>query len=200
MSCERVARARHIRPLDPTRIHVCVPPPPPFSGAPGAGGPVAVGCAGGLGWGGAGRNFRFFNFRVRWPRNSIRGQTIMAKQTAPLEAAVSPSSGRFQVVCGGDRTPWCGVRPSVHWQMRGRPSQHRAGLPPGAAHRREATVVFACSPPPGSQQPLGLQLHDETARQPAHHSKTNELPARRSAAELSGGVRSRPGGPRLDAS
>ena len=52
--------------------------------------------------------------------------------------------------------------------------------------------------PPDSQPPPGL--HDETARQPAHHSKTNELPARRSAAELSGGVRSRPGGPRLDAS
>ena len=194
----------HVRDIfvpNPNRIHVCVPPP--FSGAPGAGRPVAaVGgvCAavgGALGWGG--RNFRFFHFRVRWPRNSIRGQTIMAKQTAPREAAVSPSSGRFQVVCGGDRTPWCGVRPSVHWQMRGRPSQHRAGLPPGAAHRREATVVFACcSPPPDSQPPPGL--HDETARQPAHHSKTNELPARRSAAELSGGVRSRPGGPRLDAS
>jgi hypothetical protein len=173
-------------------------PPPVFwrAGRRGASG-------GGVRWGarlgGAGRNFRFSNFRVRWPRNSIRGQTIMAKQTAPLEAAVSPSSGRFQVVCGGDRTPWCGVRPSVHWQMRGRPSQHRAGLPPGAAHRREATVVFACcSPPPDSQSPPGL--HDETARQPAHHSKTNELPARRSAAELSGGVRSRPGGPRLDAS
>jgi len=149
-------------------------PPPVFwrAGRRGASG-------GGVRWGarlgGAGRNFRFFNFRVRWPRNSIRGQTIMAKQTAPLEAAVSPSSGRFQVVCGGDRTPWCGVRPSVHWQMRGRPSQHRAGLPPGAAHRREATVVFACcSPPPDSQPPPGL--HDETARQPAHHSKTNELP------------------------
>ena len=194
----------HVRDIfvpNPNRTHVCVPPPVFWRapGAPGAsGGRCTMGCAGGgsLGWGG--RNFRVFNFRVRWPRNSIRGQTIMAKQTAPREAAVSPSSGRFQVVCGGDRTPWCGVRPSVHWQMRGRPSQHRAGLPPGAAHRREATVVFACSPPPDSQPPPGL--HDETARQPAHHSKTNELPARRSAAELSGGVRSRPGGPRLDAS
>ena len=193
----------HVRDIfvpNPNRTHVYVPPPVFWRapGAPGAsGGRCTMGCAGGgsLGWGG--RNFRVFNFRVRWPRNSIRGQTIMAKQTAPREAAVSPSSGRFQVVCGGDRTPWCGVRPSVHWQMRGRPSQHRAGLPPGAAHRREATVVFACSPPPDSQPPPGL--HDETARQPAHHSKTNELPARRSAAELSGGVRSRPGGPRLDA-
>ena len=83
---------------NPNRIHVCVPPP--FSGAPGAGGPVAA--VGGVAlarWGG--RNFRSFDFRVRWPRNSIRGQTIMAKQTAPREAAVSPSSGRFQVVCGG---------------------------------------------------------------------------------------------------
>ena len=194
----------HVRDIfvpNPNRTHVCVPPPVFWRapGAPGAsGGRCTMGCAGGgsLGWGG--RNFRVFNFRVRWPRNSIRGQRIMAKQTAPREAAVSPSSGRFQVVCGGDRTPWCGVRPSVHWQMRGRPSQHRAGLPPGAVHRREATVVFACSPPPDSQPPPGL--HDETARQPAHHSKTNELPARRSAAELSGGVRSRPGGPRLDAS
>ena len=197
----------HVRDIfvpNPNRIHVCVPPPPPFSGAPGAGRGASGAGVGGVRfarWGGlsagGGRNFRSFDFRVRWPRNSIRGQTIMAKQTAPREAAVSPSSGRFQVVCGGDRTPWCGVRPSVHWQMRGRPSQHRAGLPPGAAHRREATVVFACSSPPDSQPPSGL--HDETARQPAHHSKTNELPARRSAAELSGGVRSRPGSPRLDA-
>ena len=195
MRVSECARVRHIRPQSEPNPRLCAPPP--FSGAPGAGGPVRRwGALGGSA--GGGRNFRFFNFRVRWPRNSIRGQTIMAKQTAPREAAVSPSSGRFQVVCGGDRTPWCGVRPSVHWQMRGRPSQHRAGLPPGAAHRREATVVFACSPPPDSQPPPGL--HDETARQPAHHSKTNELPARRSAAELSGGVRSRPGGPRLDAS
>jgi len=79
-------------------------PPPVFwrAGRRGASG-------GGVRWGarlgGAGRNFRFFNFRVRWPRNSIRGQTIMAKQTAPLEAAVSPSSGRFQVVCGGTGRP-----------------------------------------------------------------------------------------------
>jgi hypothetical protein len=46
------------------------------------------------------------------PNFTVRGQTIMAKQTAPREAAmakqtapreaaVSPSSGRFQVVCGG---------------------------------------------------------------------------------------------------
>ena len=208
MSCERVARARHIRPQSEPNPRLRAPPV--FWRAPGAPGASggrwgALSASWGAPWGGlslgwGGRNFRFFNFRVRWPRNSIRGQTIMAKQTAPREAAVSPSSVRFQVVCGGGPdAPWCGVRPSVHWQMRGRPIQHRAGLPPGAAHRREATVVFACcSPPPDSQPPPGL--HDETARQPAHHSKTNELPARRSAAELSGGVRSRPGGPRLDAS
>ena len=45
---------------NPNRIHVCVPPP--FSGAPGAGGPVAVGCAGGLGWGGRGEIFDFSIF------------------------------------------------------------------------------------------------------------------------------------------
>ena len=96
----------HVRDIfvpNPNRIHVCVPPPPVFwrAGRRGASGRWGVCAAGGraLGWGG--RNFRFFNFRVRWPRNSIRGQTIMAKQTAPREAAVSPSSGRFQVVCGG---------------------------------------------------------------------------------------------------
>ena len=97
----------HVRDIfvpNPNRTHVCVPPPVFWRapGAPGAsGGRCTMGCAGGgsLGWGG--RNFRVFNFRVRWPRNSIRGQRIMAKQTAPREAAVSPSSGRFQVVCGG---------------------------------------------------------------------------------------------------
>ena len=168
----------------------CLPPPVFWrAGRRGASG-------GGVRWGaarlgGAGRNFRFFNFRVRWPRNSIRGQTIMAKQTAPLEAAVSPSSGRFQVVCGGDRTPWCGVRPSVHWQMRGRPIQHRAGLPPGAAHRREATVVFACSPPPDSQPPPGL--HDETARQPAP-SLENERAARATVRSRAQRRRAKPAG------
>jgi len=99
VSCERVARARHIRPQSEPNPRLRTSPPP-FSCAPGAGGPVAA--VGGVAlarWGG--RNFRSFDFRVRWPRNSIRGQTIMAKQTAPREAAVSPSSGRFQVVCGG---------------------------------------------------------------------------------------------------
>ena len=47
------------------------------------------------------------------------------------------------------------VRDHTRTRPRGRPSQHRAGLPPGAAHRREATVVFACSPPPGSPGPPG---------------------------------------------
>ena len=157
MSCERVARARHIRPQSEPNPRLRAPPV--FWRAPGAPGASggrwgALSASWGAPWGGlslgwGGRNFRFFNFRVRWPRNSIRGQTIMAKQTAPREAAVSPSSGRFQVVCGGGPdAPWCGVRPSVHWQMRGRPIQHRAGLPPApltaekppsyspAAHRR----------------------------------------------------------------
>ena len=97
----------HVRDIfvpNPNRTHVCVPPP--FSGAPGAGargGSVAVRAGGALTRAPGGRrNFRFFNFRVRCPTNSIRGQTIMAKQTAPREAAVSPSSGRFpEVVCGG---------------------------------------------------------------------------------------------------
>ena len=83
---------------NPNRIHVCVPPPR-FLARRAPGGQWRWGALGGSA--GGGRNFRFFNFRVRWPRNSIRGQTIMAKQTAPREAAVSPSSGRFQVVCGG---------------------------------------------------------------------------------------------------
>ena len=140
--------------------------------------------------------FRFFNFRVRWPRNSIRGQTIMAKQTAPREAAVSPSSGRFQVVCGGDRTPWCGVRPSVHWQMRGRPSQHRAGLPPGAAHRGEATVVFACSPPPGSQQPLGTPNLDPPPFDTGRPLSSNRLCPLSSMHRLQKARHNRSGSPR----
>ena len=191
----------HVRDIfvpNPNRIHVCVPPP--FSGAPGAGGPVAGGgCAlleGGLSAGG-GEIFDFSIFVFDGPetRYGVRQLWQNKPHLEKRRFRRVPADSRSFV--GGDRTPWCGVRPSVHWQMRGRPSQHRAGLPPGAAHRREATVVFACSPPPDSQPPPGL--HDETARQPAHHSKTNELPARRSAAELSGGVRSRPGGPRLDA-
>ena len=188
----------HVRDIfvpNPNRTHVCVPPPVFWRapGAPGAsGGRCTMGCAGGgsLGWGG--RNFRVFNFRVRWPRNSIRGQRIMAKQTAPREAAVSPSSGRFQVVCvGGDRTPWCGVRPSVHWQMRGRPSQHRAGLPPGAAHRREATVVFACSSPPDSQPPPGLHGRNCAA---ASASLENERAARATVRSRAQRRRAKPAG------
>ena len=58
-----------------------------------------------------GQKIDFFKFRVRWLRKSRGAQGIMAKQTAPREAAVSPSSGRFQVVWG--RT--CGV----HWQTEG---------------------------------------------------------------------------------
>ena len=106
MSCERVARARHIRPQSGPNPRLRAPPV--FWRAPGAPGASGGrwGALAGAPWGGlslgwGGRNFRVFNFRVRWPRNSIRGQTIMAKQTAPREAAVSPSSGRFQVVCGG---------------------------------------------------------------------------------------------------
>ena len=169
----------HVRDIfvpNPNRIHVCVPPP--FSGAPGAGGPVAGGgCAlleGGLSAGG-GEIFDFSIFVFDGPetrygvRQLWQNKPHLEKRRfrrVPADSRSFGGTGRGR----GRPAPGAVSDPVVHWQMRGRPSQHRARLPPGAAHRREATVVFACSPPPGSQ------LHDETARQPAHHSKTNELP------------------------
>ena len=83
----------------PIRTEPTSASPPRFLARRAPGGQWRWGALGGSA--GGGRNFRSFDFRVRWPRNSIRGQTIMAKQTTPREAAVSPSSGRFQVVCGG---------------------------------------------------------------------------------------------------
>ena len=190
---------------NPNRTHVCVPPP--FSGAPGAGGPVEWGGGGCAGGGarrlasrlGGGRNFRFFNFRVRCPRNSIRGQTIMAKQTAPREAAVSPSSGRFQVVCGGGTGRPGAVSDPVY---TGRCVAVRANTARGCPQ----APLTAEKPPSYSPAAHRRPTHSRHSAyftklrgSRLHHSKTNELPARRSAAELSGGVRSRPGGPRLDA-
>lgn len=58
MRVSECARVRHIRPQSEPNPRLRAPPP--FSGAPGAGGPVAVGCAGGLGWGGA--KFSIFQF------------------------------------------------------------------------------------------------------------------------------------------
>lgn len=56
-----------------------------------------------MGWGlrgGGSRNFGFLDFRVRWSGRSMGAQGIMGEQTAPAEAAVSASSGRFQVLRG----------------------------------------------------------------------------------------------------
>ena len=60
MRVSECARVRHIRPQSEPNPRLRAPPP--FSGAPGAGGPVAVGCAGGLGWGGRGEIFDFSIF------------------------------------------------------------------------------------------------------------------------------------------
>ena len=168
VSCERVARARHIRPQSEPNPRLRAPPVFWRAGRRGASGRWGVCAAGGraLGWGG--RNFRFFNFRVRWPRNSIRGQTIMAKQTAPREAAVSPSSGRFQVVWvwgGPDALVRCptqctlaDARPSEptsgtrkHEDRRTNKCWAASALPVPSDHLRDANDI--ASPPGADDRP-----------------------------------------------
>jgi hypothetical protein len=181
---------------NPNRTHVCVPPP--FSGAPGAGGPVEWGGGGCAGGGasrvsaGGGAKFSIFQFSCSMAQKIDTGSDNYGKTN---RTSRSGGFAEFRPIPGrlwrGDRTPWCGVRPSVHWQMRGRPSQHRAGLPPGAAHRREATVVFACSPPPDSQPPPGLHGRNCAA---ASASLENERAARATVRSRAQRRRAKPAG------
>jgi len=187
----------HVRDIfvpNPNRTHVCVPPP--FSGAPRAPrGPVAVdarwGALGGALSAGGGEIFEFSIFVFDGPetRYGVRELWQNKPHLEKRRFRRVPADSRSFV--GGDRTPWCGVRPSVHWQMRGRPSQHRAGLPPGAAHRREATVVFACSPPPDSQPPPGLHGRNCAA---ASASLENERAARATVRSRAQRRRAKPAG------
>jgi hypothetical protein len=188
---------------NPNRTHVCVPPP--FSGAPGAGGPVEWGGGGCAGGGasrvsaGGGAKFSIFQFSCSMAQKIDTGSDNYGKtnrtsrsggfaEFRPIPGRLWGGTGRPGAVSDPVYTGRCvAVRANT---ARGCPQAPlTAEKPPSysPAHRR----------PTHSRRPA---YTDETARQPAHHSKTNELPARRSAAELSGGVRSRPGGPRLDAS
>ena len=191
----------HVRDIfvpNPNRIHVCVPSPPRFLArrAP-AGGPVARrwgACASLAGGGsrlGGGEIFDLSIFVFDGPetRYGVRQLWQNKPHLEKRRFRRVPADSRSFV--GGDRTPWCGVRPSVHWQMRGRPSQHRAGLPPGAAHRREATVVFACSPPPDSQPPPGLHGRNCAA---ASASLENERAARATVRSRAQRRRAKPAG------
>ena len=183
----------HVRDIfvpNPNRIHVCEPPPPRFLARRAPGGQWRRwGGWRSLAGGGEIFDLSIFVFDGPETRYGVRQLWQNKPHLEKRRFRRVPADSRLFV--GGDRTPWCGVRPSVHWQMRGRPSQHRAGLPPGAAHRREATVVFACSPPPDSQPPPGLHGRNCAA---ASASLENERAARATVRSRAQRRRAKPAG------
>ena len=199
VSCERVARARHIRPQSEPNPRLRAPRAPVFwRAAPGRGASGGVGCAGGgaLGWGGA--TFSIFRFSCSMAQKLDTGSDNYGKTN---RTSRSGGFAEFRPI------------PGRLWGGTGRPGAVSDPVYTGRCVAVRANTARGCpqapltaeKPPSYSPAPHRRPTH---SRRPAYTTKlprsqritrTNELPARRSAAELSGGVRSRPGGPRLDA-
>ena len=133
VSCERVARARHIRPQSEPNPRLR---PPPVFWRAGRRGASRVG-RWGVRWTwrggsrlGGGAKFSIFQFSCSMAQKLDKGSDNYGKTNRTSRsggfAEFRPIPGRLGGTGRpGDPAPWCGVRPSVHWQMRGRPSQHR---------------------------------------------------------------------------